>query len=138
LAADIGRWRIQTMQVRANLTVPVKQPKETGGVKRDDERPRHPAEVLAIVSNSLPGYRLRAVKSALWGGEVGDQSQAVRRQMLAEALRHLESALELMDAAAAPPEIGAQLDFTLHQLAREINSSEVGQVQSNLRSVASQ
>jgi hypothetical protein len=78
------------------------------------------------------------LKQLCGGGEVGDQSQAVRRQMLAEALRHLESALELMDAAAAPPEIGAQLDFTLHQLAREINSSEVGQVQSNLRSVASQ
>jgi len=40
-----------------------------------------------------------------------------RLEILKQALDHLQSSLDLLDRACAPPHIGAQLDLALHQLA---------------------
>ena len=43
--------------------------------------------------------------------------QKNRRQMLRDALHHLSLALDLLDRAAAPPQIGAHVDLALNELA---------------------
>ncbi len=43
-----------------------------------------------------------------------------RLNLLTRALDHLQSALELLDSAAAPAHIGAHVDFALNQLLAEI------------------
>ena len=43
-----------------------------------------------------------------------------RWHMLAEAAEHLRSALELLDSAAAPGQIGAHVDLAAHQLQGEL------------------
>ncbi len=45
-----------------------------------------------------------------------DASDESREQMLHEALIHLRASLELLDQAAAPGHLGAQLDHLIHQL----------------------
>jgi hypothetical protein len=54
---------------------------------------------------------------------VNNPSVEGREQMLHEALTHLQSALELLDRAAAPGQIGAQLDHVLHQLGSLVSSA---------------
>lgn len=44
------------------------------------------------------------------------QEDPIRQQMLRDALKLLQSALELLDRAGAPAQIGAHLDLALHQL----------------------
>jgi hypothetical protein len=39
-------------------------------------------------------------------------------QMLADALDHLQAAIELLDRAEAPGQIAAQIDLAFHQLDR--------------------
>lgn len=41
---------------------------------------------------------------------------------LADALTHLQQAIELLDSAGAPPNIAAHLDLAAHQLAAAIES----------------
>ena len=41
-----------------------------------------------------------------------------RRQMLCDARRHLEAAINLLDAADAPGQIAANVDLALHQIVR--------------------
>lgn len=43
-------------------------------------------------------------------------SNTERDKMLTAALDQLLSALELLDAAAAPPQIGAHVDLAIHEL----------------------
>lgn len=47
---------------------------------------------------------------------MNNSSAEIREQMLHDAANHLRSALDLLDRAAAPGHIGAQLDHLLHQL----------------------
>jgi hypothetical protein len=39
-----------------------------------------------------------------------------QQDLLTDALRHLQSALDLLDEAAAPAQIGAHVDLAIHQL----------------------
>lgn len=48
------------------------------------------------------------------------QRTADRQQMLVDALNHIQAALELLDRATAPGNIGANLDLSLHQLKAEL------------------
>lgn len=48
------------------------------------------------------------------------QSDRDRVNLLTGALDHLQSALELLDSAAAPAQIGAHVDLALNQLLAEI------------------
>jgi hypothetical protein len=49
-----------------------------------------------------------------------DYSGLDRREMLAEAAKHLRSALELLDSGRAPAQIGAHVDLAAHQLDGEL------------------
>lgn len=42
------------------------------------------------------------------------------RQMMSDALDHLQAAIELLDKANAPGQIAAHLDFAFHQLDRHL------------------
>lgn len=44
------------------------------------------------------------------------EKDLTRERMLGDAFKLLQSALELLDEAGAPPQIGAHLDLALHQL----------------------
>jgi hypothetical protein len=57
------------------------------------------------------------------GGEM-DYLPNDRHQLLAEAARHLRSALDLLDSVAAPAQIGAHVDLAVHQLQAELCSPE--------------
>ena len=46
-----------------------------------------------------------------------------QRQLLAGALYHLQSALDLLDEAGVLGHVGAQIDLAAHQVQREIGSS---------------
>ena len=50
--------------------------------------------------------------------------QEDRQQVLAEAARHLRSALELLDSVEAPAQIGAHVDLAAHQLEAELFTVE--------------
>jgi hypothetical protein len=43
-----------------------------------------------------------------------------RRRMLVDAFNHLQSAIDLLDQAAAPGNIAAHVDLALHQLQGEL------------------
>lgn len=45
---------------------------------------------------------------------------ADRQQMLVDAFNHIQTAIELLDGAAAPGNIAANLDLSLHQLEAEM------------------
>ena len=45
-----------------------------------------------------------------------DDTQDRTRQKLKDALHHLQSALDLLDRAGAPGQIGAHVDLAIHQL----------------------
>jgi hypothetical protein len=47
---------------------------------------------------------------------VKNASDESRQQMLREALSQLQASLQLLDEAAAPGHLGAQLDHLIHQL----------------------
>lgn len=47
-------------------------------------------------------------------------SESERRQMLADAFNHIQSAIELLDQAGAAGQIAAHLDLALHQLQGEL------------------
>ncbi|HEU4683160.1 MAG TPA: hypothetical protein VFS39_01480 [Nitrospira sp.] len=49
-----------------------------------------------------------------------DYSGLDRREILAEAAKHLRAALELLDSACAPAQIGAHVDLAAHQLEGEL------------------
>lgn len=49
-----------------------------------------------------------------------DESDIDRQQMMADALARLQSALELLDRACAPAQIGAQVDMAIEQLQDEL------------------
>lgn len=49
-------------------------------------------------------------------GEVGIRMKSQSVSMLHDALDHLRLALDLLDGAAAPPQIGAHVDLAIHQL----------------------
>jgi hypothetical protein len=49
------------------------------------------------------------------GGKVKSETNG-QQAMLADALSLLQSALDLLDEAAAPAHIGAHVDLALHQL----------------------
>lgn len=51
----------------------------------------------------------------------GDQHM---RTQLSDALRHLESAIELLDAAGAPGQIAAHADLALNQLQDHLGKSD--------------
>lgn len=53
-----------------------------------------------------------------------DYSPDDRYERLAEAARHLQSALDLLDSVAAPAQIGAHVDLAVHQLEAEIFAGE--------------
>jgi hypothetical protein len=42
--------------------------------------------------------------------------------MLASALQHLQSAVELLDAASAPGHVAAHIDLAIHQLSNVIEA----------------
>jgi hypothetical protein len=52
------------------------------------------------------------------------QQAASRELILADASEHLRSALQLLDLADAPAQIGAQVDLALHQLESELLHSD--------------
>ena len=43
-------------------------------------------------------------------------NETEKAKMLNDALRHLQSALDLLDDASAPGHIGANVDLAMHQL----------------------
>ena len=45
-----------------------------------------------------------------------DEVSNTRREMMSDALEQLRSALQLLDGAQAPAEIGAKIDFAIHEL----------------------
>lgn len=49
-----------------------------------------------------------------------DDLQVHSARMLNDALKHLQSGLDLLDEACAPGHIGAHVDLALHQLAAVI------------------
>lgn len=51
-----------------------------------------------------------------------EQQSTDRQRMLRDALELLRIALDLLDRAAAPPQIGAHIDLAAHQLAETIDS----------------
>ncbi|MGE5563234.1 MAG: hypothetical protein ACM3ZV_07975 [Bacillota bacterium] len=52
------------------------------------------------------------------------KDSADRQRLLHDALDHLQTALDLLDRAAAPPHIGAHVDLAAHQLADALLDSE--------------
>jgi len=49
-----------------------------------------------------------------------DKSNSNREEILASAVEHLRSALQLLDSVEAPANIGAHVDLALHQLHAEL------------------
>ena len=49
-----------------------------------------------------------------------DQQRTRRQELLRRAAEQLAAALELLDLASAPPQIGAQLDLVIHHLNAEL------------------
>ena len=45
-----------------------------------------------------------------------DRLSDTRREMMSDALEQLRSALQLLDRAEAPSEIGARIDLAIHEL----------------------
>lgn len=45
-----------------------------------------------------------------------DEPSGTRREMMSDALEQLRSALQLLDGAEAPAEIGAKIDLAIHEL----------------------
>ena len=52
---------------------------------------------------------------AKWGATVRSETSG-QQDLLTDALSLLQSALELLDEAAAPAQIGAHVDLAIHQL----------------------
>lgn len=48
-----------------------------------------------------------------------------QRTMLGDALEELQSALEALDRAAAPPQIGAHVDLAIHQLQAALAMTDI-------------
>jgi hypothetical protein len=48
--------------------------------------------------------------------QMPDSNSAAQRLMLAEALRNLRNAIDLLDRASAPGHIGAHVDLAMHEL----------------------
>lgn len=57
---------------------------------------------------------------------VNDQAISRQRQALPQALEHLRFALQLLDGAAAPAEIGAHVDLAASQLELTIGEAQEG------------
>lgn len=55
-----------------------------------------------------------------------DDTDSSRQRKLSEALRQLQSAIELLDLANAPAHIAAHVDLAVHQLLSVINCEEAG------------
>lgn len=51
-----------------------------------------------------------------------DRSSSVRHDLMLQALSHLESALELLDRATAPAQIGAHVDLAIHDLSSAVDA----------------
>jgi hypothetical protein len=51
-----------------------------------------------------------------------DDTQERSRQMLRDALDHLQSGLDLLDRAGAPGQIGAHVDLAINQLGNALAS----------------
>lgn len=58
---------------------------------------------------------------------------AGRQQMLWAALNHLHSALDLLDQASAPAQIGARVDGAIHEVESVVASSGEMDVSSSMR-----
>lgn len=56
-------------------------------------------------------------------GAYVEQTNSTREQMLIGAVDHLRTALQLLDAAEAPAQIGAHVDLALNQLQAEVVST---------------
>jgi hypothetical protein len=48
------------------------------------------------------------------------------RAILTEALEHLQSALNLLDSASAPAQIGAHVDLAIHELYLAVAEAQIG------------
>ena len=55
------------------------------------------------------------MRTAKWGATVRSETSG-QHDLLTDALSLLQSALELLDEAAAPAQIGAHVDLAIHQL----------------------
>lgn len=51
---------------------------------------------------------------------MNDESSGRRQELQSEALQHLLSAIELLDASEAPANIAAHIDLAIHQLQDEL------------------
>lgn len=54
------------------------------------------------------------------------EEHVAKRQMLEQAMEHLTSAIDKLDAASAPAQIAAHLDLARHQLQDALNREETG------------
>ena len=72
-----------------------------------------------------------------WGWTLEDHNVLQRLEMLRAALGHLQAALDLVDHASAPGQIGAHIDLAYNQLADMIagsaNDEPVGRIEQILR-----
>lgn len=60
------------------------------------------------------------------GKETGHVREDDREQALTEALEHLKRSLEMIDAACAPPHIGAYVDLALNELYSALADTRAG------------
>lgn len=51
-----------------------------------------------------------------------DRRSTEQHHLMLEALSHLESALELLDRASAPGQIGAHVDLAIHDLSAAVDA----------------
>lgn len=51
-----------------------------------------------------------------------DRRSTEQHHLMLEALSHLESALEILDRAAAPGQIGAHVDLAIHDLSASVDA----------------
>ena len=93
--------------------------------KRENE-PRLPGKKPGIATRKMNLYQKPPKHARTSGvGALVSEDETSRQQMLRDALDHLQSALNLLDLASAPPHIGAHVDLAAHELAVHVPAAQV-------------